>query len=482
MSLEGKTAVITGGDQAASVLPLRLYAPRARGERRARLAKGDDSDLEGASCSCLSTSGDQVGLKDFCDETASRFGGIDIVVANAGVGAYGPFLELSLVFIDEMIDVNLKGTRAEECVGRRRVGVREEETFRPTLFGPRDQVLRPAPRWTMGRRARRRGERKLFEVLRRDRPRTELLELQPVDQERLAGPEARQRTVGTGRARLGLGMRMEHRELVAVVLGKPHLGVDLELVAVRRGEPVLAPQVPLRGAVAEEDHAAALVRCLLGGVRVQFGANRGGNYHQSVLSIDCSTLSELQKSRGQVLPPAVGEYRDDDRAFREFAGDLAGDMNDRSADTPAKIPSRSRRGDARRRRTRRSRRGSSGRAWTRRGSVGHSRPRASGGPSPDDLPASARRRRGYSTFRERLAHPRAVSHQRPAEVPSPATKARQHRGRSRTISAPVPLVASCARGSIRSRTGRASCTPDSPPRAPGRRAPRRSSPRSQASR
>ena len=53
---------------------------------------------------------DQAALKEFCDETASRFGGIDIVVANAGVGAYGPFLELSLEFIDEMIDVNLKGT------------------------------------------------------------------------------------------------------------------------------------------------------------------------------------------------------------------------------------------------------------------------------------------------------------------------------------------------------------------------------------
>ena len=40
----------------------------------------------------------------------SAFGGIDIVVANAGVGAYGPFLELSREHLDEMIDVNLKGT------------------------------------------------------------------------------------------------------------------------------------------------------------------------------------------------------------------------------------------------------------------------------------------------------------------------------------------------------------------------------------
>ena len=49
-------------------------------------------------------------LDALCDATAERFGGIDIVVPNAGVGAYGPFLELSREHLDEMLDVNLKGT------------------------------------------------------------------------------------------------------------------------------------------------------------------------------------------------------------------------------------------------------------------------------------------------------------------------------------------------------------------------------------
>ena len=35
---------------------------------------------------------------------------LDIVVANAGVGAYGPFLDLKPEHLEEMIDVNLKGT------------------------------------------------------------------------------------------------------------------------------------------------------------------------------------------------------------------------------------------------------------------------------------------------------------------------------------------------------------------------------------
>jgi NAD(P)-dependent dehydrogenase (short-subunit alcohol dehydrogenase family) len=39
-----------------------------------------------------------------------RFGGLDIVVANAGVGAYGPFLEMDKADVEAMIDINLKGT------------------------------------------------------------------------------------------------------------------------------------------------------------------------------------------------------------------------------------------------------------------------------------------------------------------------------------------------------------------------------------
>jgi NADP-dependent 3-hydroxy acid dehydrogenase YdfG len=39
-----------------------------------------------------------------------RFGRLDVVVANAGVGAYGPFLEMDPDDVEAIIDVNLKGT------------------------------------------------------------------------------------------------------------------------------------------------------------------------------------------------------------------------------------------------------------------------------------------------------------------------------------------------------------------------------------
>ena len=41
--------------------------------------------------------------------TVAEHGRLDIVVANAGVGAYGPFLELDPEQLENMIDVNLKG-------------------------------------------------------------------------------------------------------------------------------------------------------------------------------------------------------------------------------------------------------------------------------------------------------------------------------------------------------------------------------------
>ena len=108
MSLEGKTAVITGASGGIGAAVARML--HARGVNVGLVSRrGADLGLEGAFARACDVR-DQAALKEFCDETASRFGGIDIVVANAGVGAYGPFLELSLEFIDEMIDVNLKGT------------------------------------------------------------------------------------------------------------------------------------------------------------------------------------------------------------------------------------------------------------------------------------------------------------------------------------------------------------------------------------
>ena len=107
-NLEGKAAFITG-------------ASRGIGAAVAR-----SLSAAGVSVGLASRSGDDLGLERSiglaCDvsdpeevdasvaATIERFERLDILVANAGVGAYGAFLDLSHEHLEEMIDVNLKGT------------------------------------------------------------------------------------------------------------------------------------------------------------------------------------------------------------------------------------------------------------------------------------------------------------------------------------------------------------------------------------
>ena len=53
---------------------------------------------------------DRAAVAAATDAVIERFGRLDVAVANAGVGAYGPFLELDPERLEEMIDINLKGT------------------------------------------------------------------------------------------------------------------------------------------------------------------------------------------------------------------------------------------------------------------------------------------------------------------------------------------------------------------------------------
>jgi NADP-dependent 3-hydroxy acid dehydrogenase YdfG len=106
-SLQGTVALITGA---------------SRGIGR---AIATTLDSEGVQLGLASRSGANLGISDalgiVCDvrdresldravaTTVDRFGRLDILVVNAGVGAYGPFLDLDLEQLEEMIDVNVKG-------------------------------------------------------------------------------------------------------------------------------------------------------------------------------------------------------------------------------------------------------------------------------------------------------------------------------------------------------------------------------------
>jgi NADP-dependent 3-hydroxy acid dehydrogenase YdfG len=106
--LTGKTAMITGASRGIGAAVARMLHDRGCNLGLASRS-GSDLGLERVVAQACDVR-DLEALTELCDATAERFGGIDIVVPNAGVGAYGPFLELSREHIDEMLDVNLKGT------------------------------------------------------------------------------------------------------------------------------------------------------------------------------------------------------------------------------------------------------------------------------------------------------------------------------------------------------------------------------------
>jgi 3-oxoacyl-[acyl-carrier protein] reductase len=68
---------------------------------------GDDLGI-GLGLECDVRSPDSVAAA--VDAAVAEFGRLDVVVANAGVGAYGPFLEMDPDDVEAMVDVNLKGT------------------------------------------------------------------------------------------------------------------------------------------------------------------------------------------------------------------------------------------------------------------------------------------------------------------------------------------------------------------------------------
>jgi NADP-dependent 3-hydroxy acid dehydrogenase YdfG len=108
MDLDGKVALVTGasGGIGASVAS-KLHEAGASVGLLSR--RGDDLGLErglGVSCDVR----DRAAVAEATEAVVERFGRLHIVIANAGVGAYGDFLDLDPQLVEEMIDVNLKGT------------------------------------------------------------------------------------------------------------------------------------------------------------------------------------------------------------------------------------------------------------------------------------------------------------------------------------------------------------------------------------
>ena len=107
-SLEGKVGIVTGASRGIGAAVARALA--AEGVRLGLASRsGDDLGLDGVVAQPCDVR-DAAQVDALVASTVETFGRLDVLVANAGVGAYGPFLDLAPEHLEEMVDVNVKGT------------------------------------------------------------------------------------------------------------------------------------------------------------------------------------------------------------------------------------------------------------------------------------------------------------------------------------------------------------------------------------
>ena len=106
-SLDGRVALITGASRGIGAATARMLD--AAGVKLGLVSRsGDDLGIPGA-VGVAADVRDADAIASAVDTVVDRHGGLDILFVNAGVGAYGPILDLPAEHLDEMIEVNVKG-------------------------------------------------------------------------------------------------------------------------------------------------------------------------------------------------------------------------------------------------------------------------------------------------------------------------------------------------------------------------------------
>ncbi|HYI21343.1 MAG TPA: SDR family oxidoreductase [Candidatus Limnocylindrales bacterium] len=106
-SLEGRVALITGAGRGIGAATAHQLA--AQGVKLGLASRrGENPGIDGALARECDVR-DPASIQAMVDATVDRFGKLDILIGNAGVGGYGPFLETPDDQIEEMIDINVKG-------------------------------------------------------------------------------------------------------------------------------------------------------------------------------------------------------------------------------------------------------------------------------------------------------------------------------------------------------------------------------------
>ncbi len=106
--LTGKVAFVTGASRGIGAATARALSEAGVSLGLASRS-GDDLGLPnalGLACDVRSLAE----VEDSVARTVERFGSLDICIANAGVGSYHTLVDTPVEHLEEMIDVNLKGT------------------------------------------------------------------------------------------------------------------------------------------------------------------------------------------------------------------------------------------------------------------------------------------------------------------------------------------------------------------------------------
>jgi len=112
--LKGKVAVITGGNSGMGLATARLFAEEgAQVIITGRRKKDTEEAVKSIGKNVEGVVGDIARLADLDklhDHVKSKYGRVDVLFANAGLGKLAPFGQVTEEHFDEVFDVNVKGT------------------------------------------------------------------------------------------------------------------------------------------------------------------------------------------------------------------------------------------------------------------------------------------------------------------------------------------------------------------------------------